>query len=328
MQVSSGKQNRKFTRILFVTDVHGSDATFRKFVNAGRFYKADIVILSGDITGKVVVPVVRQADETYRCNLFAQEYTLRTEEELREMEQRIANVGYYSFRTTQSEIQEMITEERSDQIFEHLALERLRNWLRLAKSHLKDSGIKCMISPGNDDFYEVDSVLNSDDFAVNSDSRVIKVDELHEMITIGHSNLTPWKCPRDVTEEELARLIDGLVSKVEDIHNCIFNIHVPPVNSGIDTAPKLDDSVYPPRRVIQGGEPVYIGVGSVAVRQAIEKYQPLLGLHGHIHESRGVIKIGRTTCLNPGSEYAEGVLRGVLVNISDRKVLSHQFTSG
>jgi len=66
----------------------------------------------------------------------------------------------------------------------------------------------------------------------------------------------------------------------------------------------------------------------VAVREAIEKYKPLLGLHGHIHESRGVVNIGRTLCINPGSEYGEGIIRGAIVDLAKDKVLSYQLTSG
>ena len=48
-----------------------------------------------------------------------------------------------------------------------------------------------------------------------------------------------------------------------------------------------------------------IHAGSTAVRASIEKHQPLVGLHGHIHESKGFVTLGRTLCLNPGSEYGK-----------------------
>ena len=108
----------------------------------------------------------------------------------------------------------------------------------------------------------------------------------------------------------------------------IFNMHVPPVDSTLDTCPRLDTSTDPPTMITSGGEPVMFGAGSQAVRAAIEKYQPLLSLHGHIHESRGVIQIRRTTAINPGSEYGEGILRGTIVNLQDGKVKSTQMTSG
>ncbi len=71
-----------------------------------------------------------------------------------------------------------------------------------------------------------------------------------------------------------------------------------------------------------------VSVGAVAVRNAIEKYKPLLGLHGHIHESKASEHLGRTLILNPGSEYGEGILRGVLVDLDDKKIQSHLFVQG
>jgi len=161
---------------------------------------------------------------------------------------------------------------------------------------------------------------------INPEEKVVPVDDKHEMISTGYTNITPWNCPRDVSEEELAKKIENMTSKVTNMKNCIFNFHCPPYDSSIDSAPKLDKDLKP--AVSPGGEMLMIPVGSTAVRAAIEKYQPLLGLHGHIHESRGTAKIGRTLCLNPGSEYGEGILRGALITLEDDKVKSHQLTSG
>jgi Icc-related predicted phosphoesterase len=80
--------------------------------------------------------------------------------------------------------------------------------------------------------------------------------------------------------------------------------------------------------VTKGGEAVEVPVGSHAVRQIIEEYQPLLALHGHIHESRGTARIGRTLCINSGSEYNTGRIHGVLVTLGDTEVLRHQFVVG
>jgi hypothetical protein len=207
-------------------------------------------------------------------------------------------------------------------------LERVEQWVKLAEEYYRNSGIRCIISPGNDDPLEIETVLNSSDFVINSDNRKIRIDDYHEMITLGHANITPWNCPRDVSEEKLKEMIENLVSQVENVQNSIFNFHAPPKDSTIDTAFKLDTSVSPPKVVTEAGRPVTIGVGSSAVRESIEKFQPMLGLHGHIHESRGATRIGRTLCINPGSEYGEGILRGALVNITKDKVLSYQLTSG
>jgi Icc-related predicted phosphoesterase len=64
------------------------------------------------------------------------------------------------------------------------------------------------------------------------------------------------------------------------------------------------------------------------VRGFIDRHQPCLTLHGHIHESPGAVSLGRTRSINPGSEYAEGVLRAVLVTLAPGRVLGHQFVTG
>ena len=103
-------------------------------------------------------------------------------------------------------------------------------------------------------------------------------------------------------------------------------MHVPPYDSGIDSAPELDENMRP--KLGPGGQVMITPVGSTAVRKAIESYQPMLSLHGHVHEARGFVKIGKTLCLNPGSEYLEGILRGVLIQIDKGKVRDFIFTSG
>jgi hypothetical protein len=116
-----------------------------------------------------------------------------------------------------------------------------------------------------------------------------------------------------------------VIAKLEAPAASIFNFHCPPYATGIDSGPKLGADF----RVTAGAGGVeMVPVGSTACRDAIERHQPLLGLHGHLHESRGTYKLGRTLCVNPGSEYTEGVLRGALFELKKGKVKSHQFTAG
>ena len=134
------------------------------------------------------------------------------------------------------------------------------------------------------------------------------------MISTGYGNPTPWNCPRDVSEDELEKIITAMAEKLQRPETAIFNLHVPPYGSGLDQAPLLDTSVTPPRPIVGESAPV----GSTAVREAIVRYKPQVGLHGHIHESRGIQKLGRTTCVNPGSEYTEGLLRSAVIDL-DKK---------
>jgi Icc-related predicted phosphoesterase len=143
------------------------------------------------------------------------------------------------------------------------------------------------------------------------------------MINEGHSNPTPWHTYREISEEELLSELTRQIEQVKDVRNAIFNLHVPPYGSKLDEAPLLDANLVP----VDGGR-TYVPVGSTAVRKVIETYQPLLGLHGHIHEARGQAQIGRTLCLNPGSTYGEGVLSGYVIALDKKSVRGFQPVQG
>lgn len=317
------------TRVFFATDVHGSERAFRKFVSAGPFYKAGIVILGGDITGKMMTPIVKTSEHTYDGYYYQKKVELHNDSELEKFEKEVKNTGYYPYHCSADELATITTDkDKAGAIIFQLMKERLEDWIRLIEEKLKGTGVKIYITGGNDDPYEVESILRKSDFIIDPEGEVIKIDENKEMISSGFSNPTPWKTPREVSEERLKEEIEKMVSKVQDMKNCIFNIHVPPKDSQLDTCPQLDDSVYPPKPILDKGRPVEFGAGSSSVRLAIEKLQPLLGLHGHIHESRGAIKIGRTVCINPGSEYQEGILRGAIIDLKKDKIDDYQLTSG
>jgi hypothetical protein len=169
-------------------------------------------------------------------------------------------------------------------------------------------------------------VLKGSSTILYPEDQVVSIDENHEMITTAWTNPTPWNSPRETTEEDLAKRIEQMTSKVQRMETCIFNLHCPPHDTPLDSAPELDETLKP--KVKGGGGISMVHVGSKSVKAAIEKCQPLLGIHGHIHESRGFVKIGRTLCINPGSEYGEGILRGALINLDEKKVKSYLLTQG
>jgi Icc-related predicted phosphoesterase len=322
---------KKSTHLFFATDVHGSERTFRKFINAGKFYKADVLVMGGDIIGKMAIPIIREGNGHLRATLQGTQEHLETETELDKLNERIGTLGFYSKIMDEDEYHALASDESAvDAMFHDLARARLESWLDLAESRLAGTGIKCYITGGNDDYPDVLEALNKSgtESVFPCESRSIDIDGQHTMISLGASTPTPWNTPREVTDEELGHMIDDLIGQVDDLSRCIFNFHDPPVDSTLDTCPMLDWSTDPPSQIVKAGQVVLHGAGSRSVRQAIEKHQPLLGLHGHIHESPGVMKIGRTVCANPGSEYAEGVLRGLLVNLAEGKVESYQLTSG
>jgi Icc-related predicted phosphoesterase len=326
-------------KILFSTDIHGSDVCFRKFLNALKIYKVDVGILLGDLCGKMINPIIRQDDGTYLVHLLGEQRRLKTDEELQSVKKELAAMGNYYILTDPEEVEALKAEgktidgridERATQIslgagkiedlFKKLVLERLESWMRLAKERLDGSNIEMFMAPGNDDIPETDAVLNDSKYVVNADNRKVNV-KGHEMITLSWSNPTPWDTPRECSEEELEKKIEKLVSHIVDMENAIFNFHAPPHGTVLDECAKLSKELVPSTEES-------ISAGSLAVLNAIKKYQPLLGLHGHIHESRAVQKIGRTTCINPGSEYTEAILRAALVNLEKNKVKNYMFVGG
>ena len=313
-------------KIFFATDIHGSDRCFRKFINAGRFYGVDVLLMGGDITGKMLVPIVETTGGRYTSRLYGRDRVV-TAEELPALRKQIADAGFYAYDTTPDEIAAF--SENPDLVEEtfrkHMHL-TLANWISLAEERLGGTGITCLLAPGNDDPLFVDDLLGSSDMLVNPEGQLVELPGSFTMISVGYSNPTPWQSPRELPEDQLAARINAEAAKIPDMSRAIFNLHVPPKDTPIDQAMTLDEQFRP---VLKSGSPVITGVGSVAVRDALRTYQPLLGLHGHIHESRGEARIGRSKSINPGSEYSEGVLRGALITLSAKKGLrGYQLVAG
>ena len=326
-----GKSEGEPTRIFYACDIHGSEPTYRKFLNAAKFYEVDALVFGGDLMGKLLIPIVREADDTYRASLQGQNHHIRGDEEMERFKRTLQTLGFYwqemdpdEYRTYEGQ------QDRIDTLFDVLAKERLADWIALAEERLEGTGVRAYLCGGNDDTDEVLSALGEvpQDRVVNAENRVVPVDDEHVLVTVGYSTPTPWQTPRERTDPEIAEVIEKVMAEVPDPSRAVFNFHCPPLDSSLDTCLKLDASVWPPTPVIQNKQPVYYGAGSQAVTDALSRYQPTVGLHGHIHESRGMTRYGRTPAFNPGSEYGEGVLRGLIVAIRGGEVIGQQFTSG
>ena len=325
---SSGKD--KGTKLFFGSDFHGSERTFRKFVNSAKHYGADVLVMGGDIVGKLAIPIIREGSG-YRAYLMGTTEHMKDEAELAKLQERIGTLGYYSKIMNEDEYRALKDDPAAvELLFHELARTRLVSWLDLAESRLSGTPVKCYVIGGNDDDPEVLETLknHTGEHVVYCEEKQVDIDEHHKMISVGYSNQTPWKTPRELPEDKLGAIIDRMTAQVSDYAHSIFNFHVPPVNSSLDTCPELDWNTDPPSQIVKGGQVVLYGAGSASVRRAIETCQPLLSLHGHIHESGGVVKIGRTTSVNPGSEYGEGVLRGCLLTLTKDQVKHHQLTAG
>jgi Icc-related predicted phosphoesterase len=311
--------------VFFATDVHGSTVCFKKFVNAAKFYGADVLILGGDVSGKMVVSICRQPDGTHLTSFAGKSMRLESGDEVTDFCRRLADMGFYPHVTTEDEFQALARDpDGQTKLFEALIRRRIEEWVEWAHPRLADSAIRCFAAPGNDDAFFVDDILDASDVIELAEMRIVELDGL-EMLTTGWSNETPWKTERECSEPELKDRILGMIGKLSEPDKAIFNIHVPPYQTVLDQCPELDAELRPVHR---GGNPVMTSAGSTAVRELIEEYQPALGLHGHIHEGRGVAKLGRTVCVNPGSNYSEGVLNGSLIRLANGGVRDVQLTQG
>lgn len=313
--------------IFFASDLHGSEVCFRKFVAAAKFYGADQLILGGDISAKIVVPVVRSGRGGYRAQFHGQEEQL-DEQTVDDFEQRAWNSGLYTARMDPDEYQHYADHPAEvEHLFDTVMRSTVQRWLEYAKTKLADSPVTIYTAPGNDDPLAVDEVLmdHGDARIQFVEGQIIEIAPGMQMLSTGYTNVTPWDTHREYSEDEIRAHLKEMTDRLDNPATAIFNIHVPPHNSRLDTAPLLGQDL---KVKTSAGAVVTAPVGSVAVREAIEDVQPLLTLHGHIHESGGAVKLGRTTAINVGSEYGEGILRGVLITVAGGKLLGYQAVSG
>ncbi len=300
-------------RIFFATDIHGSDVCWRKFLNAGTFHKADVLIMGGDMTGKAMVPITGSGS-SWRVTLQEQEHALEGGEALAAMEKRIRDRGYYPIRLSPDEMADwQANPGKVDARFKQEMLDQVERWMALADERLAGKDIRCIVSPANDDMFEIDPIIDAAKLVDLGESNLIDLDGL-SLVSTGWANPTPWKTFRELPEDELRARIDGLVASVNDRGRAIFNFHAPPYGSNLDNAPQIGEDL----RYVSGGQAL-VPVGSKAIRDAILEYGPVLSLHGHIHEGRGAVKLGRTLAVNPGSTYEDGVLQAAIVDLDARK---------
>jgi Icc-related predicted phosphoesterase len=310
-------------RLYFASDLHGSEKCFRKFLNGATAYGADVLILGGDIGGKALQPIVNAGDE-YVTTFRGTEHRAVTDEELRALERMIADYGYYGYRAEPGEMEARQQEGSLEALFTDLMKRRLEEWVALADERLRPREIPVFWMLGNDDPPELAEILDRAPWGENAEGKVLQIED-HELVSYGYSNRTPWDSYRELDEDELGPRLEEMTSRLQRPEGAIFNLHVPPYDSGLDQAPQLNADL----RVQQSLGQVKFGpVGSTAVRRAIEQAGPLLSLHGHVHESAGFSKIGRTLAVNPGSDYGTGALNGAIIRLERDKVKSHQLVRG
>jgi uncharacterized protein len=299
-------------KIFFATDIHGSEICWRKFLNAAAFYKADMVVLGGDVTGKIMVPITVYPDH-WEVTIRGERRRLENREQLAAAERQLRDRGSYPAIVTPDELDALNTEDAITGRFNTEMTRSLDRWLDMADGKLHGGEIPCILNGGNDDIFDIDPILEASSCVTFAEGKVLDLDGF-SMVSMGWTNPTPWDTHREAPEGELAAKIDAVASQVPDLGRAIFNFHAPPYGTGLDEAPELDANMRPTH-----GGAVMKPVGSTAVRDAITRYQPLLSVHGHIHESRGVAKMGRTLAMNPGSSYSDGVLQAALIDLNQKK---------
>jgi Icc-related predicted phosphoesterase len=312
-------------RIFFATDVHGSEVCWRKFLNSGKHYQADVIILGGDMTGKALVPVIDDGGGRWHATLLEHRQELVGEDQVTEFEQAVIRRGYYPFRVDPDELRELAQDEpRWHALFEEHMLATVVRWMELADEKLDGTGIRCFVCPGNDDQLEVDEVIAQAKTVELGEGRVVEING-YQMASSGWANRTPWDTYREEDEPQLAERIERMAAQVTaPPERTIFSLHCPPYGTGLDDAPELTADMD-----LKDAGHALKPVGSTAVRDAIERHQPALSLHGHIHECRATKRLGRTLCVNPGSSYEQGQLLGAVIDIEGGKqVKKFVLTSG
>lgn len=316
----------KRLRLFFATDVHGSDTCWRKFLRCGDYYESSLLILGGDVTGKAIVPIVDEGQDRYRTIVRGQTENLEGQTELARVRAAISSSGLYPVVVTPDELEELRADAQQLQaLYTREVLRRLEEWVSLADERLAKTNVRCFMCPGNDDDFAVDEILSSSSRIEVAEGRVIDIGDGYQMLSTGWANVTPWATHREESEEKLALRIQSMIDDATaDPERLVFNFHCPPHGTSLDEAPAVTEDL----KIVDGGR-VMTHVGSTAVREAIRTAEPALTLHGHIHESRASVRLGRTVVINPGSSYEQGVLQGAVVELDGKRPLKrHLLTTG
>ena len=312
-------------RLFFATDVHGSEVCWRKFINSAQHYEANLLILGGDMTGKAIVPVVENGPDRWQYHMQDLQHDLQGEDELAKAERLIRDHGYYPVRLSHEQVQEYTSQpDKLDEVFAQERRRTVERWVAWADERLAGSGIQCIVCPGNDDHSDIDEVLATSSEITVGEGNVIDLEGGYQLVSSGWTNLTPWDTPREEDEPLLKQRIESIIKEATaPAERLVLGLHAPPYDTQLDVAPKIDWDTL----TVQGQDTAH--VGSKAVREIIDQYQPLLSLHGHIHESRAAVRIGRTLAINPGSSYVEGTLSGCVVELDGKsKVKRYRLTMG
>src|SRR6202011_5310100 len=259
------------TRVFFATDLHGSEMCWRKFLNAAKFYDAEVLICGGDMTGKAMIPSVEENGH-FTVTIASQRQVVGADQ-VGDIESQIRRKGYYPLHVTPERLQELDEDaDKRKECFQQIMLDGVRRWMDMAAEKLRGSGVRIFVCPGNDDEMEVDDVVRQSPMVELGEGRLVEIDGF-TMISTGWANPTPWNTHREEPEEKLAESIDSIAKHVPEASRALFSLHPPPHQSRLDEAPAIDSDL----KQMHDGRALR-PVGSKAVRDAIDKHQPVLSL--------------------------------------------------
>jgi len=301
-------------KIFFMADIHNSELIFRRFLSIPKYYNVDILILSGDLTGKAIIPIIDVGGEKYQYKFRGKTEIIYGHEQLKNALSELKKIGLYTYICTKDELEELKNKpDEVDRLFKKLIIETIQEWVRSIEDNIpREKDI--ILMPGNDDIFDIDPVIQKSDRVIYPLNKLVELPLGYGMLSLDYVNPTPWNTPREAEEKTLWKMLEEKANLVDrEWRKIICSFHPPPYNTKLDLAPKLDKNLRP---VYSFGELEKENVGSKSVRKFFEKYNPLIGLHGHIHESPGYDKVGGTLVFNPGSEYSAGILKGLFIELN------------
>jgi Icc-related predicted phosphoesterase len=266
------------------------------------------------MTGKAIIPIVELGGGRWKYDMQDVHYDLQ-DDEVAAAERAIRDHGYYPRRMTPDEVRELSAHpENVDGVFREAMRDSIQGWVEFADERLAGTGIQCIVCPGNDDTSDIDEILATSKLMTVGEGNVIDLPDGYQLVSSGWTNLTPWDTPREEDEPALKERIMSVVKQATvSPERLVLGLHAPPYDTQLDVAPKIDWETL----TVQGQDTAH--VGSKAVREVIDEVQPIASLHGHIHESRAAVRLGRTLAINPGSSYVEGTLSGVVLELDGKK---------
>ena len=138
-----------------------SMTAWRKFLNAGAFHHADVLVMGGEMTGRAMVPLVADG-RGWRVTFEEQPHRLSGEAEMAAMETHIADRGHYPVRLSQDEVEAFANDAvLVDRRFTAEIRHRLERWMAMADERLAGSAIRCLVAPAADGHFDVGPLVTA-----------------------------------------------------------------------------------------------------------------------------------------------------------------------